>query len=545
MGSKQLMGLRRVVSFIKAAEVRLRTLPVPAVTALFLVAFFVTQSRSQPCTTVPGDVNCDCMVDSRDLDELVTKVFAGSSGCPTADTNEDERLSAADFPGFFRRFSERTPTPTQNVTHSQTPTGSLTPTETPTRTASTVVVTATTTLATVTATKTPTATGSPTGMVPSSTPTPSSTITHTVSPPSVTPTSTALEATFTPTLTVTPGGPTLTRTRTGTRTATPTRTFTSTRTPTPTRTPTNTALPPTETRTATSRPESTATRTRTPTRTMTGTRTSTSTPLPPPATHTPTQTNTPLSPTETRTPTGTRTATRTRTPSPTRTASPTQPSESGPPITYLRPVGSDECPFCCEFLCQATPTHTPSFDEAGRQIFERGQGRFILVVEAKRGSSNRNPGSCIGPDSGPPCPVPAGAPPGFDPARPDVHGMFDRNLGDGNPEVCDTGTPPEGGGIPGFPVERFFGPEPDITAAEQDLSCKFENKGVTSSGDACTRNVNGLPSFQGVGTVRQYCFQVPTASQFPPGDTVVAVQVRDDRGNLGPRKEIVIRVTGQ
>jgi len=176
-------------------------------------------------------------------------------------------------------------------------------------------------------------------------------------------------------------------------------------------------------------------------------------------------------------------------------------------------------------------------------VYTRGQGRFILVVEVKNGTSGRPPGQCVGPSSGPPCAIPAGAPGDFDANRPDVQGMFTMNLGGGEPAVCDNGPPPQGGGIPGFPLDEFFVlGDPQVTAALQDLSCKFENRGIASSGDACTRSIFGIASFQGQGTVRQYCFQVPQPSAFQTGETIVGFQVRDTRGNLGPRREIVVRV---
>jgi hypothetical protein len=121
--------------------------------------------------------------------------------------------------------------------------------------------------------------------------------------------------------------------------------------------------------------------------------------------------------------------------------------------------------------------------------------------------------------------------------------MFTMNLGNGNPAVCDNGPPPQGGGIPGFSLDRFFAPgDGEVTTALRDLSCKFEDRGVASSADACTRNIFGLPSFQGQGTNRQYCFQVPSPAAFQVGETIVGFQVRDTLGNLGPRREIVIRV---
>ena len=85
-----------------------------------------------------------------------------------------------------------------------------------------------------------------------------------------------------------------------------------------------------------------------------------------------------------------------------------------------------------------------------------------------------------------------------------------------------------------------FGPGQSITNAILDMECRFsiqENSTV-----ACTRDRQGDFAFVGAGTRKQFCYQVPDTAKFPVGDTVVAIQLRDLAGNLGPKKEIVIRV---
>jgi hypothetical protein len=67
---------------------------------------------------------------------------------------------------------------------------------------------------------------------------------------------------------------------------------------------------------------------------------------------------------------------------------------------------------------------------------------------------------------------------------------------------------------------------------------------VTSGTGGCTRNRFGNFAFLGTGTTRQYCMQVPGSERFPLGDTILALFLRDTHGNLGPRREIVIRVGG-
>jgi hypothetical protein len=42
----------------------------------------------------------------------------------------------------------------------------------------------------------------------------------------------------------------------------------------------------------------------------------------------------------------------------------------------------------------------------------------------------------------------------------------------------------------------------------------------------------------------QFCIPISVAQKFPVGDTIVAVRLRDNAGNLGEAKEIVVRVLG-
>jgi len=59
---------------------------------------------------------------------------------------------------------------------------------------------------------------------------------------------------------------------------------------------------------------------------------------------------------------------------------------------------------------------------------------------------------------------------------------------------------------------------------------------------ACTRTPSG--SFATVNSLSttQFCIPIAKAWAFPAGDTVVAVRVRDQAGNLGPVQEMVVRV---
>jgi len=79
-----------------------------------------------------------------------------------------------------------------------------------------------------------------------------------------------------------------------------------------------------------------------------------------------------------------------------------------------------------------------------------------------------------------------------------------------------------------------------------DLGCRAFS---LSANQACTRNATGGAggsnfSFAFVNDLSQiqFCLPIARAWALPVGDTVVAARVRDHAGNLGPVKEIVVRV---
>ncbi|HVO22317.1 MAG TPA: hypothetical protein VMW56_01670 [Candidatus Margulisiibacteriota bacterium] len=213
------------------------------------------------------------------------------------------------------------------------------------------------------------------------------------------------------------------------------------------------------------------------------------------------------------------------------------PTGQGPQILYAGIVRSDYCVFCCDVSCARTPTPTPAFDAQGRQIFKVGSGaQFVIVVEAAAGLSGVLPGRSL-------TPVPPSN-------RSDLQIESTSNLG-ANPttKVCDTGPAPQGGGIPGINPPSFDDTNQMITDALNDFGCRFGVFNVGSGSNAtgpCTK-VDATQDPQLVtrnappGTV-QFCDQVATVAAFPPGDSVVTVKVRDANGNLGPSKQIVIRV---
>jgi hypothetical protein len=207
-------------------------------------------------------------------------------------------------------------------------------------------------------------------------------------------------------------------------------------------------------------------------------------------------------------------------------------AQIGPPVRFFGAINQDGCPFCCEFVCQATPTPTPEFDAQGRQIFRQNSGSLLLVAEAGLGPSNRHAGSEGVYSSGSVQAITNAS------GRPSVLAAANGNLGNGSPQV-DCRTIPLGG-VPGRAGWLNFPAGADVTTALIDMACRFELS--ASSAVACTRDRFGNFDFLGSGTTRQFCFQVPQIAAFPLGDTIVALEFLDTSGNPGPRKEIVIRV---
>ena len=121
-----------------------------------------------------------------------------------------------------------------------------------------------------------------------------------------------------------------------------------------------------------------------------------------------------------------------------------------------------------------------------------------------------------------------------------------RPLGDGNPTVCDADRP-NLGGIPAVqPLE--FGPQAETTHAINDLGCRADSGNgqprSRASINACTRLPpdNRVSFASGRGAQGQFCIPIARAWAFPDGDTIVAARVRDVQGNVGPTREMVIRI---
>lgn len=157
---------------------------------------------------------------------------------------------------------------------------------------------------------------------------------------------------------------------------------------------------------------------------------------------------------------------------------------------------------------------------AGRPVYVRRVGSgFLLVVEARAGSSGRPPGLLTyNPDARDPN------------KRPDLQIEASRPLGDGSRELCL-------GGVPAVDPPDFSISLP-ISNTLNDFGCNF----ALSSLGSCTQNGFGQPAFLGVGTQAQFCLLVSRNLLFPDGDTLLSLRMRDAGGNLGPLEQIVVRV---
>lgn len=151
---------------------------------------------------------------------------------------------------------------------------------------------------------------------------------------------------------------------------------------------------------------------------------------------------------------------------------------------------------------------------------------FIVVVEAKPGISNIEVGKRVT---------------AYDKndhtSRPDLEIQTDKDLGDGSKVVCDKRRP-DIGGIPGINPPSFAETRA-VADSLNDMSCRFET--FIESASACTVTKNGDFSFLAKDSKVQFCMIVAKAWNFPIGETLVSVRVRDKEGNPGPVKKLIVR----
>jgi hypothetical protein len=208
------------------------------------------------------------------------------------------------------------------------------------------------------------------------------------------------------------------------------------------------------------------------------------------------------------------------------------PTGQGPQVLTLAVVRQDYCAFCCDTSCAQIPTPTPFYDAQMRRIFPVVGGyAFVIVVEAAPGLSAATAGTSLKPEP--------------DSGRPDLQIQNNRDMGS-NPTalVCDTGPASHGGGgIPGINPPSFSEQNQMISDALNDFACRFQ---AFSAAAPCTKtDATQDPKLLSPGappSTVQFCDLVASVAAFPPGDSILTVKVRDVNGNLGPAKQIVIRV---
>jgi len=165
------------------------------------------------------------------------------------------------------------------------------------------------------------------------------------------------------------------------------------------------------------------------------------------------------------------------------------------------------------------PLYTPPF----------GYG-FSIIVEAKPGISGVRVGNSSFTDGG----------------APDLQIQVTRPLGDGSPLVCDD-APPILGGVPAINPPTFSD-DTAILERLNDFSCRFVDGQNDKVGRSCGETTACVLGFDGGfdcvadDTTMQFCGFIAQNVAFPAGDTLVTARVRDLQGNLGPARQLLIRV---
>ena len=176
---------------------------------------------------------------------------------------------------------------------------------------------------------------------------------------------------------------------------------------------------------------------------------------------------------------------------------------------------------------------TPSSQDAfGRNVFRRPlPSNFVIVAEARPGPN----GFAVGQN----------LPQSDEGILPDLLLQSNRALGDGSPDVCDKGPPPDLGGVPCFYPPNFNFDSPPVRAAMIDFACRFQVH--VRSDDACTVNALGNFRFASPNPTSQtiqFCFEpaVGTEVAFVHGATLLTAWARDNQGGIGDPVQIVVDV---
>jgi len=167
----------------------------------------------------------------------------------------------------------------------------------------------------------------------------------------------------------------------------------------------------------------------------------------------------------------------------------------------------------------------------GVPIYARPTGAaFSLVVEGESGTSSSPVGrSAFVSDAT---------------SLPDLQIEVSRPLGNGSAAICDR-SGATAGGIPAVDPPSFD-ETPAVIAAVNDLSCRFVNGSdmpvARTRDEACVLFPSGDFHFVSGDSTVEFCGFVTGVMEFPLGDTLVTVRLRDQDGNPGPRAQLVLRV---
>lgn len=198
---------------------------------------------------------------------------------------------------------------------------------------------------------------------------------------------------------------------------------------------------------------------------------------------------------------------------------------AGPEVSYLGVARAD-----------GQPLQPADFDEHGRPLFQLSSGSgFVLVVEGQPGRS----GAPVGDSAY--VPLAAGM---F--GWPELQVLFSRPLGNGSSEVCDK-RGPQAGGVPAVPSLEFEDTA-SVRHAVNDFGCRIDDGTGEPRGRpeeyACTFFPDGEFRFVRAESTIQFCAVVTSAWAFRPGRTIVKARLRDQAGNVGTPREMVVDVEG-
>jgi hypothetical protein len=192
------------------------------------------------------------------------------------------------------------------------------------------------------------------------------------------------------------------------------------------------------------------------------------------------------------------------------TAPPPTPGPSGPQVTFFGLAAADGVPL------------RPLGELNGIPVVFRSSGSgFKIIVEGGMGLSGL-PGT-----------VTLNTDPHDAARRPDLQIESSSDLGEGSPDVCDQS------GVPAVNPPDF-GPAQAVADALNDFACSFTS--ATASGSSCTLDAFGNNSFVDQATQVQFCLQVARTLEVPVGDTLLSVQLRDTARNIGPLRQLILRV---